>query len=146
MTTRWPLDADPSTSARSPLRPLRLIVADDERDTVLTLMVILRHEGHSVKGVHSGEEVLAAAAEEKPDAVILDIGMPGQSGYTVAQELRKRFPAGQGPLLIAISGKWVKPSDRMLARLAGFDHHLLKPCEPQQLLELLAPLRLPLPR
>lgn len=146
MTTRWPLGADASTPARSHLRSLRLIIADDERDTVLTLMMILRHEGHSVKGVHSGEEVLAAAAEEKPDAIILDIQMPGMSGYTIAQELRRRFPADQGPLLIAISGKWIKPSDRMLARLAGFDHHLLKPCEPQQLLELLAPLRLPLPK
>ena len=144
--TRPPLDAERSNPARTHPRSLRLIVADDERDTVLTLTVILRHEGHSVKGVHSGAEVLAAAVEEKPDAVILDIEMPGQSGYTIAQELRKRFPASQGPLLIAISGKWIKPSDRMLAKLAGFDHHLLKPCDPQRLLDLLAPLRLAFPK
>jgi len=141
--TRPPIDAERSAAARSHLRPLRLLVADDERDTVLTLALLLRHEGHTVKGVHSGAEVLAAFADEQPDAVILDIEMPGMSGYSVAQELRRRHHPVRGPLLIAISGKWVKASDRMLARLAGFDHHLLKPCDPEDLLRLLAPLRLP---
>ncbi len=144
--TRPPIDAERSAAPRSHLRSLRVLVADDERDTVLTLALLLRDEGHTVKGLHSGEEVIAAVGDEQPDAVVLDIQLPGMSGYSVAQELRRMFHPAQGPLLIAISGKWVKPSDRMLARLAGFDHHLLKPCDPQQLLDLLAPLRLPGPR
>lgn len=116
---------------------LRLLVADDERDTVLTLMMLLRHEGFEVRGAYSGDEALAAAQETKPDAVILDIGMPGMSGYAVAQQLRAMFPPGRGPVLIAISGRWTKSSDRMLAQLAGFDHHLLKPCDPAELIALL---------
>jgi CheY-like chemotaxis protein len=69
----------------------------------------------------------------------LDIDMPGMSGYTVARELREVF-GEQTPLLISISGKWIGQTDRMLADLAGFNHFLQKPCDPQVLLRLLEPL------
>jgi|1185.fasta_scaffold551760_2 DNA-binding response OmpR family regulator len=128
---------DDKTQAR---RPLYLLVADDERDTVQTLGTILSDEGHEVVGMHKGPTVIEQVRRRKPDAVILDIDMPGMSGYSVAREVRATFEMSP-PLLIAISGKWVGQTDRMLADLAGFSHFLQKPCDPQILLALLEPLR-----
>jgi len=117
-------------------RNLRIIVADDEADTVLTLAALLRQEGYEVIEASRGSEVLAHVRQQKPDALILDIDMPGMSGYTVAREIRDRYQPAT-PLLIAISGKWVGQTDKMLADLAGFDHFLQKPCDPQILLRML---------
>jgi CheY-like chemotaxis protein len=123
---------------------LRVIVADDNRDIVLTLSAILSDEGHDVFGVHHVDEVLKTVRLVNPDALILDIEMPGRSGYAVAQEVRSLYYGSpRAPLLIAISGKWVKACDQMVARAVGFDHHLMKPCDPNELIELLAPLRKP---
>jgi DNA-binding response OmpR family regulator len=121
-------------------RALFLLIADDERDTVHTLAEILRAEGHQVIGAYKGPEVIAQARLRKPDALILDIDMPGVSGYTVARDVRAMHEFSP-PLLVAISGKWVGQTDRMLADLAGFNHFLQKPCDPQVLLKLLEPLR-----
>lgn len=134
----------PPDPVRSPTaayrRPLRIIVADDERDAVITLEAILVDEGHSVFGVYKGPEAIVQARRQKPDALILDIDMPGMSGYSVAREMRALYDPWP-PLLIAISGKWVGQTDRMLADLAGFNHFLQKPCDPDVLLRLLEPLR-----
>lgn len=121
-------------------RPLHLVIADDERDTVQTLGTILSDEGHDVIGAFKGPAVIAQARIRKPDALILDIDMPGMSGYSVAREIRAMFEASP-PMMIAISGKWVGQTDRMLADLAGFTHFLQKPCDPRVLLQLLEPLR-----
>jgi CheY-like chemotaxis protein len=126
------------------LRPVSVLVADDERDIVLTLESILRDEGYETQGAYSGDEVLKKARAARPDAVILDIQMPGASGFAVARELREMYHLDKAPLLIAITGKWTKSSDRLLAALVGFDHYLLKPCEPDAVLKLLAPLKLPI--
>jgi CheY-like chemotaxis protein len=75
--------------------------------------------------------------EFDPDIALIDIGMPGMSGYEVARELREEF-GKERPLLIAVTG-WKQSSDRILAKLAGFDHHLAKPFESKALLELIAP-------
>lgn len=123
-------------------RSLRIIVADDERDTVLTLSMILRDEGHDAQGVHNGSRVLPLLREFDPDVVLLDIALPEKSGYEIAQEIRKR-PRGQRVLLIGISGQYKQGSDRILADITGFDHYLVKPFDPAALLALLAPLTLP---
>lgn len=123
-----------------PGRALRLLIADDERDSVQTLGTILSDEGHEVVGVYKGPTAVTQARLHKPDAMILDIDMPGMSGYSVAREVRALYEASP-PLLIAISGKWVGQTDRMLADLAGFTHFLQKPCDPQLLIKLLEPLR-----
>lgn len=120
-------------------RSLRLVVADDERDTVATLAAILTDEGHYVMPVYSGPAVLAEVKRVVPDAVIVDIDMPDISGLSVARELRRIY-GEMSPLLIAISGKFVGETDRMLSEIAGFHHFLQKPCSPAALLELLAPL------
>jgi CheY-like chemotaxis protein len=105
-------------------RSLRIIVADDERDTVLTLTMILRDEGHDVQGVHNGSRVLPLLREFDPD---------------VGEEIRKR-PRGRRVLMIGISRRYKQGSDKVLADLKGFDHYLVKPFDPAALLQLLAPL------
>ena len=119
---------------------LRILVADDNRDTVLTLMLLLREEGYEVRGAYNGTDVMRIARLHRFDAVILDIEMPEMSGYAVAQDLRAHYYGSRAPLLVAISGKWNRPSEILLAQAVGFDHHLEKPCDPNALLQLLAPL------
>jgi CheY-like chemotaxis protein len=123
-------------------RSLRILVADDERDTVLTLKMILTDEGHDVQGVYTGSRVLPLMREFDPDVALLDIALPEKSGFELAQEIRKR-PRGQRVLLIGISGQYKQGSDKILADITGFDHYLVKPFDPAALLALLAPLTLP---
>ena len=123
--------------AFAPPRPLRIVVADDDRDAVLVLLTLLRDEGHVVEGVYSGDAVMPLVAALVPDVVILDISMPGASGYTVAREISESSASGQAPMVIAITGKYTSASDRMLSEIVGFDHYLLKPYAPQDLLSLL---------
>jgi len=127
-----------SQAAARPRRRLRVLIADDERDQVTTLAAILNDEGHEVREVYRGNEVLRMIADFDPDVALVDIGMPGMTGYDVAREVREHYGKGR-PLLIAVTG-WKKPSDRILAQLAGFDHHLPKPFEANELLVLLEPL------
>jgi DNA-binding response OmpR family regulator len=121
-------------------RPLRFVVADDDLDTVLTLMMVLRDEGHEVRGVHSAEQVLKVVNEFHPDAVLLDIGMPNLSGWELARRIRERL--ARRPMLVAISGQYKEGADKILAEILGFDHYVVKPYDPAALLRLLAPLKL----
>lgn len=126
--------------SRAP-RQLRIIVADDDRDQVQTLMELLRDEGHDVWGLYRGKELVQAVKGFDPDAMIIDIKLPDASGFEVAEKIRERF--GRRPLLIAISGVFKKGADRVLAEIVGFDHHLSKPFDFDTLLRLLEPLRQP---
>jgi two-component system CheB/CheR fusion protein len=117
-------------------RTLRVLVVDDERDSVDMLTLLLNDEGHEVRGLTRGKEVLDAVADFKPDAVLLDIAMPDASGYEVAKEIRRRYGEVK-PMLIAISGRYKQASDKMLGQIVGFDHYLTKPYDPGVLLSLL---------
>jgi DNA-binding response OmpR family regulator len=117
---------------------LRVLIADDDRDTVLTLEMVLRDEGHDVRGVYTGGEVLRAAREFAPHAIVVDINMPVITGYDVARAIRAR---NRNVLLIAISGVYTKDPDKLLAGIVGFDHFLPKPCHAGDVLKLLEPLR-----
>jgi CheY-like chemotaxis protein len=132
------LQSQAAEGAARTQRRLRILVADDERDQVTTLAAILQDEGHEVREVYRGSEVLHMVRDFDPDVALIDIGMPGMSGYEVARELRQEFGKLR-PLLIAVTG-WKQSSDRILARLAGFDFHLAKPFESAALLSLIAPL------
>jgi DNA-binding response OmpR family regulator len=129
--------------AISPLTPaprrrrLRILVADDSRDTVATLTTLLQAEGHEVRGVHRSADVLGAEREFRPDVVILDLQMPEISGYDLARWMRSRYRE-RAPLLIALSGAYTRPADATLSRAAGFDHYLTKPYAIGDLLALLA--------
>jgi CheY-like chemotaxis protein len=118
-------------------RSLRILIADDDKDTVQTLAAILEDEGHKVCPVYQALEVIPAAQSFQPEAVILDIAMPKMNGYDLAKEIGRRF--SNRPLLIAISGLLNRPGDALLSKARGFDHHLAKPSNPDELLYLLAP-------
>ena len=120
------------------VQPLRVLIADDDRDGTTTLLMLLELEGYVVRAVHGGQEALDQAREFKPDVVLLDIGMPKITGYEAARRLRQRY-GDECPVLIAITG-WKQASDKILASLAGFDHHVAKPYEPAQLIALLSKL------
>jgi CheY-like chemotaxis protein len=115
---------------------MRVLIADDNADALLTLEALLDSEGYEVRAVGSGMEVLPALREFLPHAVVLDIKMPGLSGYEVARRIHGRY-GERRPRLIALSGHYRQEPDRLLAQGVGFDHHLAKPCDFRALLELL---------
>ncbi|MBV9361264.1 MAG: response regulator [Betaproteobacteria bacterium] len=117
------------------MKALRVVVADDDPDTVLSLRLLLEHEGHIVRGVESGAEALGAVRDFGADVVLLDIGMPGMTGFAVAHTLRERYGSAK-PLLIAVTGRNAS-ADRWLARSMGFDHYVAKPYSPNEVLALL---------
>ena len=119
---------------------LRILVADDDRDTANMLAMVLRDEGHEVQITLRGDDALEVCRLFWPDVVIADINMPGTSGYALARELRERH-GDLAPLLIAISGVWTQTTDRLLGKAVGFDHYLLKPCDPKEVIRFIEPLR-----
>jgi CheY-like chemotaxis protein len=98
--------------------------------------MLLELSGHEVLLAHDGLQALAMAAESRPDAALLDIGMPGMDGFQVAAGIR-REPWGADITLIAITG-WGQEEAKRMARTAGFDHHLTKPMDTAVLESLLA--------
>lgn len=131
-----------STGHASAPRSLRVLVVDDDRDSVLTLMMLLREEGDDVRGVYSSRQVMGHVIDFDPDVVLLDIAMPEMSGWEVARTLRAQRGA-QRPLLIGISGEYKQGADKVLSQILGFDHYLVKPYAAADLLALLGPLRDP---
>jgi len=129
-----PRDAPAPTSAAAAAR--RVLVADDNRDGADIMALLLHQYGYDVSVAHNGPDALATAARNKPEIVILDIGMPGMSGYDVAQRIRAE-PWGREILLIALTG-WGQEDDKRKAFDAGFDHHLIKPIDPDALEALMA--------
>ena len=122
------------TSSR-PLSGRWILVVDDNRDAAETLALMLQQLGGTVKVAYDGPEALALCLTFTPDAVLLDLGMPGMDGYEVARRLRAS-PAGQTLELIAISG-WGQEEDRRRSAAAGFDQHLVKPVSLQGILSCL---------
>jgi CheY-like chemotaxis protein len=124
------------TEAPAGASPLRILVADDNRDSAESLAALLRMVGHEVRIAYDGVEAVGVASEYRPDAVVLDIGMPKMNGYEVAKKLRGEA-TGKDMNIIAVSG-WGQDADKQRSREAGIDHHLVKPLEPSSLLRLLA--------
>ena len=117
----------------------RVLVLDDNADSAESLAELLRLWGHEVRTAHSGSEALDAARDFKPDAALLDLGMPDMNGYEAARLLRER--AGlNGTAFIALTG-YGQEADRRRSEEAGFQAHLVKPVDPKALRELLAGLR-----
>jgi signal transduction histidine kinase/CheY-like chemotaxis protein len=115
---------------------LRILVVDDNADAADMLHILLTSCGHDVLVAHSGEDALQQVAGFVPVAGLLDIGMPGMSGYELAAALRHQ-PATAGMFLVAITG-WGQEEDKHRALAAGFDAHLTKPADPEAILALLA--------
>jgi CheY-like chemotaxis protein len=104
---------------------LRLLVVDDNRDAAETLAALLGAMGHTAPVAADGRQALRMIASLRPQLVFLDIGMPGMSGYEVAQAVRAD-PQFDGVRLVALTG-WGGAEDRARSRAAGFDVHLTKP-------------------
>lgn len=111
------------------------MVVDDNEDAARTLAVLLQAHGHRVDVEIDPRLGIARALRERPDALVLDIGMPHIDGYEFARRMHALVPERR-PLLIALTG-YGHPADRERAREAGFDHHMVKPPDVVELLELL---------
>ncbi|MBC7781664.1 MAG: response regulator [Proteobacteria bacterium] len=112
----------------------RVVIIDDNVDSVEALSMLLELEGHTVSAAYDGPSGLALIASMRPDVVLCDIGLPGMNGYEVAESVRRLGTAA--PVLAAITG-YGQSSDIRRAREAGFSHHLVKPVDPVAVLTLL---------
>ena len=111
-------------------------MAEDEPDSLRTLVELLRSEGHITEGAGTSKEFWRLFHTIGPNVCLVDIGLPDRSGYEIAQEMARRYGRDR-PKLVAVTG-WIKASDRILARIAGFDRHVAKPYDPAALLALVA--------
>ena len=120
----------------TPTSGVRILVVDDNRDAADSLARLLKVMGNSVHTAHDGQEAVAAAREFRPHVVLCDIGLPKLNGYEACR-LMKQQTWDEKMILIAVTG-WGQDDDKRKAREAGFDHHMLKPVDPQVLINMLA--------
>lgn len=113
-----------------------ILIIDDNVDAAASLGMLLELSGNEVLLAHSGEEGILVARQHRPTAIIIDIGLPGMDGYQVAQELRQE-PWGRHVRLIALTG-WGQTRDKEAAAAAGFDYHLTKPADADEVHQLIA--------
>ena len=123
----------PLREAPAQAPPLRILVADDNRDAADSLQRVLALFGHEVRVAYDGASAVRISGEFQPRVAILYLGMPGTDGYAVARSLRRQSDL----TLVALTG-WGQETDRRRTAEAGFDHHLIKPVDPQMLNALLA--------
>lgn len=143
-TVTLPLQADARACARDDaaislsktLKPLRIMIVDDNADAARTLAVLLELEGHRIQLHEDGRRALAAAQQNIPDVFVLDIGLPDMTGYELASKLRAQ-PALSRATFIALTG-YGQARDRLSSKSAGFHHHLIKPVDIRQLSAILA--------
>lgn len=113
----------------------RLLVIDDNKDAAESMSMLFELWGYEVVCAFDGRAGLETAARYRPDAVFLDIGLPGMDGYEIAERLREQ-PESSRAVLVAITG-YGQDEDRRRSREAGIDHHLVKPVAPETLHKLL---------
>ena len=117
------------------LRTRRILVVDDNEDAAESLEMLLSLHGHEVRSAGDGMAALRVAGEFLPELTLLDIGLPKLNGYEVAKLIRQQ-PWGANMLLVAVTG-WGQSQDKQAADEAGFDRHLTKPVDPQELMSIL---------
>jgi CheY-like chemotaxis protein len=115
----------------TPSSSLRILVVDDNRDAAISLSILLSLVGHETATAFDGEEALITAMLFQPDVVLLDIGMPKLNGYEACRALRL-VPRSPRLVIIALTG-WGQEDDRRRSMEAGFDAHLVKPVDPDDL-------------
>jgi CheY-like chemotaxis protein len=111
------------------------LIVDDNTDGADLLAALLERMGNEVHVAYDGEQAVAAEAEFRPDVVLLDLGLPKLNGYEACRRIREQS-VGRRVLMIAQTG-WGQVEDRQRTREAGFDHHMVKPLDPQALRKLL---------
>jgi CheY-like chemotaxis protein len=127
--------AEPIEEVKRPATARRILVVDDNRDAAESLSMLLSITGHDTSIAHDGGEAYGCAERERPDVILLDIGLPTLSGYEVCRRIRQQ-PWGRQLFIIALTG-WGQAEDRQKTREAGFDGHLVKPVAYDALLRLL---------
>ena len=141
---RLPVATGPSAETAAPVEEIaarrpasrRVLIVDDNVDAADSLGELLAFAGHAVRTAYDGFAGLAAAAEFRPDVILLDLGMPKLNGYEAARRVREEV-WGASIVLVALTG-WGSADDRRKTRAVGFDHHFVKPVEPAAILKLLA--------
>jgi CheY-like chemotaxis protein len=113
-----------------------ILIVEDNADARETLKMLLEMMGHKVHIASDGESGVAVAERVKPEIMLVDIGLPRMDGYEVARHIRAANGWPSRPLLIAVTG-YGQESDRQRAIAAGFDLHMAKPIEPNQLMEVI---------
>jgi signal transduction histidine kinase/CheY-like chemotaxis protein len=130
-----PPSVKPATARHPRIAPKRILIVDDNEDAAGTLGSLLEAWGHEVYLTLDGEHAIEEIGAHHPEVVLLDLGLPGMSGYDVAR--RVRADDGRGVRIIAVSG-YGRPEDVALARAAGCDAHLTKPVDLDALEDLIA--------
>jgi CheY-like chemotaxis protein len=123
-------------TAQVPAASRRILIVDDNLDGAESLAMVLEEAGHTTHVAHDGVEAIAAAERVRPEAVLLDIGLPKLDGYEVCHRIRETS-WGKPLLMVALTG-WGQDEDRHRSRQAGFDAHLVKPVDFELLFKLLA--------
>lgn len=118
----------------APAEALQILVVDDNHDAADTLAMLVKTVGHRVQVAYDGPSALLAAQVQKPDVVLLDIGLPKVDGYHVACRLREQAET-KDATIIAVTGYGTE-GDKALAMAAGFDFHVLKPASASELFRL----------
>jgi CheY-like chemotaxis protein len=129
------VEAPPIASEVAASRARHILVIEDNTDFREGIRLLLESWGHRVEEASNGAQGLDTVRRERPEIVLIDLGLPGVDGYAVARALRAA-PGGEALLLVAITG-YGRPSDRRQAREAGFDAHLTKPVSPPELAAIL---------
>ena len=123
---------------QEPATVRRILIVDDNRDSADSLAMLLEITGNKTFVAHDGDEAIAAVEKHRPEVVLLDIGLPKLSGHEVCRRVREQ-PWGKDIVVIALTG-WGQEEDRRKSQEAGFDSHLVKPVNYDELLELLGSL------
>ena len=141
LAARVPADADVRTSLEPPSPAgLRVLVVDDNRDVADSTASVMRMNGCDVHVAYDGKAAIESVQRLKPDAVLLDIGLPTFDGYLVAEHIRAQ-PDNDGTMIVAVSG-YGQEQDRARSKSVGFDYHVVKPIDPAALASLIGSLRL----
>jgi PAS domain S-box-containing protein len=134
-----PQESGSEEQSAAPKSSLRILIVDDNRDGADSLAMLLRTIGNDTRTAYDGQEGVDLAGQFRPEVLLLDIGLPKLSGYEACRRIREQS-WGKGIVLIAVTG-WGQENDRRRSHEAGFDHHMVKPVDPQGLMHLLAGLR-----
>ena len=124
-------DASGPAPERSDSKASRVLMVEDNEDAAESLQLLLELLGHHVRVVHTGTEAMAAARANPPEVMLIDIGLPGMTGYDVARAVRGE-PTLANTILVALTG-YGRDEDKHEALAAGFDYHLVKPVDPDHL-------------
>src|SRR5205823_10945944 len=151
-TVRLPATSGPAAAAQASARPtanteappspagLRVLVVDDNRDVADSTASVMRMNGCDVHVAYDGKAALESVQRLRPDAVLLDIGLPTIDGYLVAEHIRAH-PENGRTMIVAVSG-YGQEQDRERSKSVGFDYHVVKPIDPTALASLVGSLRL----